>query len=77
MSATRRTDSTVASPCISVCEIDARSGLCSGCLRSLDEIAAWSTLDDAGKREVLEAVGERRSHLAMANSSNSRHASVG
>ena len=32
----------VPSPCISVCRMDAASGLCEGCLRTLDEIAAWS-----------------------------------
>ena len=29
------------SPCIKVCVIDPASGLCTGCWRSLDEIAAW------------------------------------
>ena len=40
------------SPCISVCRMEVATGLCQGCLRTLDEIAAWSTLDDAGKRAV-------------------------
>ena len=48
------------SPCISVCRIDDASGLCVGCLRTLDEIAAWSTLDDAGKRAVWQAIAHRR-----------------
>ncbi|ETX29567.1 DUF1289 domain-containing protein, partial [Roseivivax isoporae] len=29
----------VASPCIKVCVIDPRARLCTGCLRTLDEIA--------------------------------------
>jgi predicted Fe-S protein YdhL (DUF1289 family) len=44
--------SIVPSPCINVCRIDPASGVCAGCRRSLDEIAAWSRLDDAGKRIV-------------------------
>ena len=36
----------VASPCISVCEMDRGDGLCRGCFRTLDEIAAWIVLDD-------------------------------
>jgi uncharacterized protein len=52
--------SPVPSPCISVCRMDARSGWCEGCLRTLDEIAAWSTMDDAGKRAVWDALPERR-----------------
>ena len=48
------------SPCISVCRIDDASGLCIGCLRTLDEIAAWSMLDDAGKRAVWQTIAKRR-----------------
>lgn len=51
----------VASPCTKVCTMDPASGLCIGCLRTLDEIAAWSTLDDAQKRAVWAAIAKRRS----------------
>ncbi len=40
-------------PCIGVCRINAR-GLCEGCLRTLDEIARWSTLDDRQKRWIMD-----------------------
>jgi predicted Fe-S protein YdhL (DUF1289 family) len=40
------------------------SGLCEGCLRTLDEIAAWSSLDDHGKRAIWIRLGERRAALA-------------
>ena len=49
----------VASPCIGVCRIDTRTGLCEGCLRTLDEIAAWSTLDDDARRDVWDAIRRR------------------
>ncbi|MBU6261279.1 MAG: DUF1289 domain-containing protein [Burkholderiales bacterium] len=52
--------STVPSPCIGVCRMDEARGLCAGCLRTLDEIAQWSVLDDAGKREVWRELGRRR-----------------
>ncbi len=51
--------STVASPCISVCRMDEASGLCVGCLRTLDEIVAWGMLDDQGKRDVWALIGQR------------------
>jgi uncharacterized protein len=50
----------VASPCTSVCRMDARTGWCEGCLRTLDEIAEWSKLDDADKRAVWRLLDERR-----------------
>ncbi|MBL8289913.1 MAG: DUF1289 domain-containing protein [Rubrivivax sp.] len=34
--------------------------LCAGCLRTLDEIAAWSRLSEAGKRAVWAAIAQRR-----------------
>ena len=54
------TDTPVASPCTSVCRMDARTGWCEGCLRTLDEIAGWSTFDDAVKRRVWQLLHERR-----------------
>ncbi len=50
----------VTSPCISVCRIDDATGLCTGCLRTLDEIAAWSVLDDGQRRAVWRAIDMRR-----------------
>jgi predicted Fe-S protein YdhL (DUF1289 family) len=66
MSRAARSAGSVASPCISVCRIDEASGLCVGCLRTLDEIAAWATLDDDARRAVWRAIGERRAARADA-----------
>ncbi len=49
----------VPSPCISVCVMDANSGLCQGCWRTLDEIAACSTMSDAGKRATWGRIAQR------------------
>ncbi|EHR73521.1 putative Fe-S protein [Burkholderiales bacterium JOSHI_001] len=50
----------VPSPCINICRMDDASGWCEGCLRSIDEIVAWSRLDDAAKRQVWAALPARR-----------------
>ncbi len=57
-------ESGVPSPCINVCRIDADSGHCEGCLRTLDEIALWSQLDDDTKREVWQLLEVRRATSA-------------
>jgi predicted Fe-S protein YdhL (DUF1289 family) len=44
------------SPCISICRMVPATGFCEGCLRTIDEIAAWSRMDDAGKRSVWRAI---------------------
>ena len=35
--------------------------LCDGCFRTLDEIAAWSGMDDDGKRVVWQRLVQRAS----------------
>ncbi len=49
----------VASPCINVCEVD-DTNICSGCYRSLDEIAAWSSLSDTEQSVIVEQANKRR-----------------
>lgn len=55
---------TVPSPCINVCRMDAATGWCEGCRRTLDEIAAWSGMNDEDKRAVWRALALRRSRAA-------------
>ncbi|HJV60109.1 MAG TPA: DUF1289 domain-containing protein [Albitalea sp.] len=50
----------VPSPCTSVCRMSAATGLCEGCFRTIDEIAAWSRMDDEDKRAVWRLLDERR-----------------
>jgi predicted Fe-S protein YdhL (DUF1289 family) len=59
---------TVASPCIDVCSIDPRTGWCEGCLRTIDEIAAWGVLTNAQKREVWKLLPQRRAAVAAQRS---------
>ena len=47
------------SPCMSVCRMDAASGFCEGCMRTLDEIAAWGMMDNAAKRAVWALIEQR------------------
>ncbi len=49
----------VESPCINVCRMDPQSGLCEGCLRTLEEIAGWSRASDPEKRAILARVATR------------------
>ena len=58
----------VASPCVSVCVLDpAGTGICVGCGRSLDEIAAWVELDNAQRRAVLARLPQRLAALRERN----------
>ncbi len=50
----------VASPCTNVCKMTPDTGLCEGCFRTLDEIAAWSALTNDEKRWVLAQLPGRK-----------------
>lgn len=50
----------IESPCNDVCKLDERTGWCLGCYRTLAEIGAWTSMDDGGKRAVLEQAATRR-----------------
>lgn len=54
----------VPSPCIGICRMDAGTGLCSGCLRTIDEIACWGAAPEAQKREVWREIRRREAALA-------------
>jgi len=58
----RRTqlDTTVASPCINVCQLDDATGLCLGCLRTIDEIRDWPILSAADKTAILARIAARK-----------------
>lgn len=57
------TQQRAASPCINLCTLDEASGLCQGCLRTLDEISAWSRVSNAERLAILAAVAGRRQRL--------------
>ncbi|HTN66136.1 MAG TPA: DUF1289 domain-containing protein [Burkholderiaceae bacterium] len=48
------------SPCISVCRMDPRTECCTGCWRTLDEIAQWAAATDDCKRAVWVEIERRR-----------------
>jgi predicted Fe-S protein YdhL (DUF1289 family) len=48
------------SPCIGVCAVQARSGLCIGCRRSLKEITNWTRFSEAERTEILNQLPLRQ-----------------
>jgi predicted Fe-S protein YdhL (DUF1289 family) len=53
----------IETPCIKICVLDPVSGLCSGCGRTLDEIADWANLSDAERRRIMAELPERMKKL--------------
>ncbi|RZI44561.1 DUF1289 domain-containing protein [Herbaspirillum sp. HC18] len=51
------------SPCINVCRMDPKTGLCEGCFRTIEEIAQWGTATEERKREVWVEIRKRQDAL--------------
>ena len=50
----------IESPCIGICTLDQQSGLCTGCARTLGEIAEWASASDARRKEIMASLPPRR-----------------
>jgi uncharacterized protein len=49
----------IESPCTNVCTLDARSGLCLGCSRTIEEISRWPSMSDAERARVISELADR------------------
>jgi uncharacterized protein len=54
---------TVPSPCINICKMNQQTGLCDGCLRTIDEIVKWGNADNDYKRAVWSEIERRQQAL--------------
>jgi predicted Fe-S protein YdhL (DUF1289 family) len=53
----------IESPCIKICVIHPESRLCTGCLRTIDEIGAWSRMSAEARQEVMADLSARASKI--------------
>ncbi|MDG0989176.1 MAG: DUF1289 domain-containing protein [Yoonia sp.] len=55
----------IESPCIKICVIHPQSRLCTGCLRSIDEIGAWSRMKPEIRREIMAELPSRAGQITQ------------
>ena len=55
----------ISTPCIGVCRIDPDSDLCTGCARTLDEIADWGTMSEDQRRAVMAQLPARMAYTKL------------
>ena len=53
----------IETPCDKICILDDASGLCRGCGRTVDEIARWTTYNDAERARVMAQLPRRLAAL--------------
>ncbi len=49
----------IETPCIKVCTLDARMGVCLGCGRTIDEIARWANMNASERSRVMGELPSR------------------
>lgn len=50
----------VESPCVKICVLHPEARLCVGCLRTLEEIGAWSQMTSEARRAIMAELPARK-----------------
>ena len=53
----------IESPCVQICVVHPAARICTGCLRSIDEIAQWSRMTREERRAVMADLPDRAALL--------------
>ena len=53
----------IESPCVKICVVHPEARICTGCLRSIEEIGRWSRMSPDERRDVMADLPNRQSLL--------------
>lgn len=53
----------IESPCIKICVVHPAERICTGCLRSIDEIGGWSRMTSDERRAIMAELPSRKTRL--------------
>lgn len=51
------------SPCVQICVVHPKARLCTGCLRTIDEITNWSRLSPETRKQIMKDLPARKGQL--------------
>ncbi|MCC1494914.1 DUF1289 domain-containing protein [Cognatishimia sp. F0-27] len=54
----------IESPCVKICVVHPDARLCTGCLRSIDEITRWSKMSREERRSIIDTLPDRKPLLS-------------
>lgn len=49
----------IKTPCVKVCFVDPKAGVCLGCFRTMEELGRWTRYSDAEREAIMQALPER------------------
>ena len=53
----------IASPCVKICVVHPQERICTGCLRTIDEITQWSRFSNDERRQIMAELPARAPRL--------------
>jgi uncharacterized protein len=53
----------VQSPCVKLCVVHPEARICIGCMRTIDEISAWSRMTHEARATITAELPSRAGHL--------------
>lgn len=54
----------IESPCVQICVIHPAERICTGCYRTIEEIARWSRMEPEERRTIMQELPSRAPMLA-------------
>ena len=66
----------IETPCIAICTIDPKTGLCHGCGRTLAEIARWSEIGSEERLSIMAALPTRMAEAGLERPAPATRANV-
>lgn len=49
----------IKTPCVKVCFVDPKAGVCLGCFRTMEELARWTRYSNEERDAIMQALPER------------------
>jgi predicted Fe-S protein YdhL (DUF1289 family) len=62
----------IPTPCVGICRLDAETGLCEGCMRTLAEISSWGVASNQQRLEIVQRLRERRRARGITSPADAR-----
>lgn len=60
----------IKTPCVKVCFVDPKAGICVGCFRTMEELGRWTRFSDQERDEIMAALPQRETAYAAAKQSS-------
>jgi len=55
----------IESPCVQICVVHPETRICTGCYRTIDEIADWSRMTPEARRNIMDDLPARADQLKV------------